>query len=205
MIDSIISVLQQLPPAGVLAIAFFVAYIENLFPPSPSDVLLVFIGTLVGLGVVGFYPVLLAATAGSTLGFVSAYWAGHRYGYSLIERGWLPFITMDLLEKVNRWFARYHDWIIVGNRFLAGTRAVIAFAAGITHMPLLRTTILSALSATVWNAILLLAGQLLGEQWTQVQAILSTYGWIVTGAIVLVASGYFLMKHLRKPKPPTSP
>ena len=64
MIETLVTFFQGLPPTGVLALTFGIAYIENLFPPSPSDVLLVFIGTIVGSMVVAMYlPIFkLAAT-----------------------------------------------------------------------------------------------------------------------------------------------
>lgn len=184
---------------------FFMAYIENLFPPSPSDVFIVFIGTLVGIGVIGFIPSLTAAALGSLLGFVTAYWIGRRYGRTLIQKGWLPFITDVLLMKVDIWFAKYHDWIIVGNRFLAGTRAVIAFAAGITHMPFRRTALLSLLSALAWNAVLLFAGAFMGERWQTIEKLLSTYGWVVTLLLLVSIAGYLLFRRTRTNEPPTDP
>ena len=77
--------LQQLPPAGVLGLMFLIAYVENIFPPSPSDVLLVFAGTLIGLGTIGFPSSLLFSTLGSTLGFMTAYGLG-RYFESILLR-----------------------------------------------------------------------------------------------------------------------
>ena len=74
--DSLVNHLQELPPLGVLGMMFLIAYVENIFPPSPSDVLLVFCGTLIGIGTIGFIPSLLCATLGSTLGFMTAYSAG---------------------------------------------------------------------------------------------------------------------------------
>jgi membrane protein DedA with SNARE-associated domain len=141
---------------------------------------------MVGLNVVGFVPVLVASTIGSVTGFASAYWIGRRYGRTLLGRGWLPFVTEELLRKVDVWFAKYHDWIIIGNRFLAGTRAVISFAAGITRMPFARTTLYCATSALAWNALLILAGQLLGERWQMIDQILSAYGWAVTILILVI-------------------
>ncbi|MBK9709437.1 MAG: hypothetical protein IPO77_21345 [Acidobacteria bacterium] len=44
-------------------------------PPSRSDVLLVFTGTLIGVGTVGFIPALAFSTLGSSAGFVGiSYW-----------------------------------------------------------------------------------------------------------------------------------
>ena len=71
VVEKTIFWLQQLSPFGVMVAIFLIAYVENIFPPSPSDVLLVFAGTLIGIGTVGFVPSLLVATLGSTLGFVA--------------------------------------------------------------------------------------------------------------------------------------
>jgi membrane protein DedA with SNARE-associated domain len=186
MIESLVELLQSLPLWGILVFTFGIAYIENLFPPSPSDVLLVFAGTLVGIGSVGFVELLATATAGSVSGFITAYALGRRYGDTLMDSPWIPFLDRSLMAKVETWFNRYHGLIIVANRFMAGTRAIIAFAAGITSMPLPRTVVYCAISAAAWNALLLWGGSQLGARWRDIEGLLSTYGWIITGLLVLV-------------------
>ena len=179
---------------GVLIGTFAFAYIENLFPPSPSDVILVFVGTLVGIGTIGFAETLVVATIGSVAGFATAYGIGRRYGRSMIEKGWLPFISLPLLDKVEAWFNKYHGWIIVGNRFLAGTRAVISFAAGMTKMPFTKTTVLCTVSALAWNAILVFVGMQVGTRWREVDTFLSAYGWAVLGVVAVVAVVWWVRK-----------
>jgi hypothetical protein len=49
-IELFILALQQLPPLGVATLIFFIAYVENIFPPWPGDLLVVFAGTIVGIG-----------------------------------------------------------------------------------------------------------------------------------------------------------
>ena len=198
MIETLVELAQSLPVWGILLGTFIVTYIENLFPPSPSDLLLVFIGTLVGIGVIDFTTTLVVATAGSVAGFASAYGIGRRYGRSLIEKGWVPFISVALIEKVEQWFDRYHGLIIVGNRFLAGTRAVISFAAGMTHLPFPRTTLYCAISAAAWNAILIVVGMQLGSRWREVEGFLSVYGWAVLGLIVVALIIWFIRKRKRR-------
>jgi membrane protein DedA with SNARE-associated domain len=185
MLESIVGFLQGLPPWGVIAFVFLIAYVENLFPPSPSDVLLVFAGTLIGIGTADFLPILIAATVGAVTGFATAYGIGRRYGRQVAASPLVPFITLALVDKVQVWFDKYHGLIIIVNRFLAGTRAVIAFAAGITHMPFPRTVVYCTLSATAWNALLLWLGSIAGERWRDVDQYLSTYGWVVTGLLVV--------------------
>ncbi|MBU3742566.1 MAG: DedA family protein, partial [Candidatus Kapabacteria bacterium] len=176
MIESIVGFLQTLPPWGVIAFVFLIAYVENLFPPSPSDVLLVFAGTLIGIGVAGYVPLLIASTLGGVTGFASAYLIGRRYGRQVVASPLVPFLDLALIDRVQVWFDRYHGLIIVVNRFLAGTRAVIAFAAGITHMPFPRTIVYCGISATAWNALLLWIGSLAGTRWREMDSYLSAYG-----------------------------
>jgi len=198
MLETLIIFLQHLPWELVFVATVVITFTEHLFPPAPSDVLLVFIGTLVGMHIVGFAPILVLSTIGSTIGFSTAYWLGYRYGHGVVQRGWLPFITEELLQKVERWFARYHDWIIVGNRFLAGTRAVIAFAAGVVRMPVMRTLVLSTISSLVWNTILIYAGSILGTNWKKADTILSAYGTGITILIVGIVVAVLLRKYVQK-------
>lgn len=201
MLESIIQTLSQLPPAGIFVVTFLVAYIENLFPPSPSDLILVFIGTLCGIGTITFLPTVAVATSGSVAGFATAYWIGREYGRTLIDRGWVPFITKSLLEKVDDWFEKYHGLIIVGNRFLAGTRAVISFAAGMTRLPFPRTAVYSTLSAFAWNSLLIWVGMLAGTRWREIDNILSTYGWVATGLIITIVIIFIIRKCRRRLAP----
>lgn len=198
MIETFVELVQDLPVWGILLGTFVIAYIENLFPPSPSDLLLVFIGTLVGMGALDFTATLTFATLGSVAGFASAYGIGRRYGRDLIEKGWVPFISVAMVVKVERWFDKYQGLIIIGNRFLSGTRAVISFAAGMTRLPFPRTTLYCALSALVWNAILILVGMQVGSRWREVQSFLAAYGWVVIGLIILILAVWYLRKRKRR-------
>lgn len=185
-IESVIRYLQDLPPLGVLGMIFLVAYIENVFPPSPSDVLLVFAGTLVGVGTVGFAAALVSSTLGGTLGFMTAYAAG-RYFEGRIATGRMSrFLPLGTVQQVERLFQRYGYGVIVANRFLAGTRAVVSFFAGMARMNLAMTTALSAVSAAVWNTILLYAGVALADNWRRAVEYLAIYSRAVTVLVVLV-------------------
>jgi len=186
-IEQIVHMLQAVSPGAILGLVFAIAFVENIFPPSPSDVLLVFAGSLVGIGRVGMVEVLFAATAGSTLGFVTMYAIGRAFGRKIIERGKLPFIPLDSLHTVEGWFRKYGYWIIIVNRFLSGTRAVISFFAGVAEMNPVPTTILCAMSALAWNALLVTGGYYLGSNWERIGYYLNMYSGIVTGLIALCA------------------
>lgn len=190
MLDYAVHFIQGLPPLGVLLFVCFITFLENIFPPSPSDTILVFCGTLIGLGTVGFAPMLGLATLGSVLGFLVMYWVGQRYGTHIIESKRFDFLPVESIHRAEAWFRHYGYWVIIANRFLSGTRAVISMVAGISEMKLSTTTLLSAASAAVWNAILLGAGALLGKNWLRMDEYLQLYGKILLVVIALLGAGF---------------
>jgi len=197
LMEHFISLLQQLPPLGVLGLMFLIAYIENIFPPSPSDVLLVFAGTLIGVGTVGFFPSLLSATLGSTLGFMTAYGIGRYFEKRIVEGRPHRYLPVSAIYQVESWFQRFGYGVIVANRFLAGTRAVVSVFAGMTGMNLVATTVLSAVGAAAWNTLLLSLGMTFGSNWQRVAEYLTLYSRVVT-VVVIIAAVFFGWRYLKR-------
>jgi membrane protein DedA with SNARE-associated domain len=195
--EQIISWLQTLPPAGALALMFFIAYIENIFPPSPSDMLLVFAGTLIGVGVIGFAPALIVATLGSVSGFMTAYIIGRYFEQRFVSGRYHRYFPAKAVHQVERMFNRFGYGVIVANRFLAGTRAIVSFFAGMSKMNLPITTLLSAVSAAVWNSILLYLGIIFADNWRVAAHYLTLYGKIAT-VVFAAALILFLWRFFRK-------
>ncbi len=195
--EQAIAWLQTLSPVGVLGLMFFIAYIENIFPPSPSDVVLVFAGTLVGIGVVGFAPALTFATLGSTLGFMTAYVLGRYFEQHFVSGRYHRYLPVNAIHQVERLFKRFGYGVIVANRFLAGTRAIVSFFAGMSKMNLPATTLLSAVSAAVWNSILLYLGVIFANNWRVAAHYLGVYSKVAT-VVFGAALAVFLWRFFRK-------
>lgn len=185
--QEIVDYLVSLNPLWVYFALVSVCYIENIFPPFPSDVLVVAVGSLLALGRIDFTVGLIAATIGSTLGFLTMYKIGDWFGDRILEKGKIAFIPVESVHKVEHWFRVYGYWVIVGNRFLAGTRAVVSFFAGMSELSVLRTTVLSFVSALVWNAALLESGKALGDNWSRIAVYLETYSKAVTSLLIVAA------------------
>lgn len=198
MIESLVQLtvdyLHGLPPSGVLAVLFLFAFVENLFPPSPSDVIVVFCGSLVGVGVIGFFPGVVSATLGGVAGFMVMYYIGSSAGRKVLSTRLGRYLPEDSIEKVEGWFGKYGYWLIVANRFLSGTRAVIAFFAGVAKLDLLKTTLLSLASSLLWNSVLIYGGMKLGEHWKDIGEFLESYSRIIT-PMVIVALAWVLFRY----------
>ncbi|CUU02599.1 membrane protein DedA, SNARE-associated domain [Candidatus Kryptobacter tengchongensis] len=184
----------------IYLVVFFFAYIENVFPPSPSDVIVVFCASLSGLGKTDFTLTLISAVFGSTLGFTTMYFIGDKFGDEIIEKGKIKFIKPDEIKKVEILFSKYGYLLIVVNRFLAGTRAFVAFFAGLGEYDLKKSILLSFISASLWYLILVTGGKILGENWHLIADVISGYSKVVTVILTLGLIIWVLRKILRNKK-----
>lgn len=193
--------LVELHPVWLYLAIFGVAYLENIFPPSPSDVVVVFGGALAAMGEANVVVALISGAAGSTLGFVTMYGIGKWFGKRILDEGRLRFIPKAGIQKLEGWFVKYGYWLIVVNRFLAGTRAVVSFFAGMSELRLDLTVVLSLISSVFWYGILVTVGYLLGDNWERIGSYLATYSQVVTGIAVVVVLvlvvRYFLRRRRR--------
>lgn len=189
--EQFVNYLAALNPLWIYCVTGAIAYIENVFPPSPSDVILVAAGSLAGLGRVNFTVLLILSTIGSTAGFLTMYKVGDWFGVRILETEKFKYIPLEKVHKVEAWFKKYGYWIVIANRFMAGTRAVISFFTGMSELSLWRTTILSFLSSLLWNFILLFAGKELGQNWRAISVYLETYGKVVTIIVVIIVLIFF--------------
>lgn len=196
MLESAIEILSSVPWGWILVIAFFFTFLENVFPPAPCDSILLFTGTLVGIGVIDFTPLLLVSTAGSVIGFWTMFQLGKSFGIKIVDSHRFKFINRETLEKPDIWFKKYGYIIIVVNRFLSGTRAVISFFAGISNLSPYKTLALSGLSALLWNAILIGLGVFLGSNWDQAEKYIRLYGLIIL-PIILILISIFVYKWIK--------
>jgi membrane protein DedA with SNARE-associated domain len=179
--------MQGLPPLGVYAVAFAVSWGEYVFPPLPADVALVLIGSLVALGVVGLVPVFAVALVGSVLGFMTMYALGRRLGPAIHDPTRLRWIPRGPVRAVDAWMARWGVGVVAANRFLSGGRAVIGLVVGASGLRPGPAAFWAAVSAFLWNSLVLGGGYALGSEWERVVDFLRLYGKVVTGVIAAVA------------------
>jgi len=200
MFEDILTQISTFSPIWIYLTLFFFAFVENVFPPSPSDVVLVVGGSLVGTGAISFILALTFAILGSILGFMLMFYIGSTVDKKVIHSGKFKFIPVESLDKVEAWFRKYGYFIIIANRFMPGTRAVISFFAGISNLEAKKTIILCFISALVWNAIMLYLGFIFGDNVEKVDQYLTTYSNIVIAVTIIVILFFVVRFFFRKKK-----
>ena len=200
MFEDILNQISTFPPIWIYITLFLFAFVENVFPPSPSDLVIVIGGTLVGAGDLNFILSLIFATLGSISGFMLMFYIGSTVDRKVIHSGRFKFIPVDAIEKVETWFRKYGYLIIVANRFMPGTRAVISFFAGISNLQPRKTTFLCLVSALAWNIIMLYLGFVFGDNVQLVDEYLTTYSNIIIVVTILVILFFSFRFFFRKRK-----
>ncbi|HAC16205.1 MAG TPA: DedA family protein [Bacteroidetes bacterium] len=195
MMDSItidlVEWIKTLPVISIYVAFFLIAYLENVIPPIPGDIMIVFGGYLAADGFVDFTTVLLLTTVASVFGFMSMYYVGYRWGDGIKEkrsRFWLfRYLDYRYMTKAQAWMGRWGQGVIVGNRFLAGTRSIISLISGISQTDIRKTILSSFTSSILWNFILLGSGWIIKENWEQIGSYLSYYSWVIFTGLAIFA------------------
>ena len=201
-LEQIVDWILTLSPLSIYSIFFLVAYVENIIPPLPGDVLVAFGGYLAAEQIIGFVPVLVITTVASVFGFMNMYLFGKYFGDRIEvqrRRFWLMrFIDIKYFDRGKRWMHNWGQGVVLANRFLAGTRSVIALTAGITKTNVYSTMISSFISSLVWNFILLMLGWIVYENWAVIGEYLNIYGRVILILIVLAVGGRIIYKKRKR-------
>ena len=200
MLEDILVYLSTLDTGWIYLLLFFFAFIENVFPPSPSDVVIVVGATLIASTSLTFIPVLFITSIGSALGFILMYYIGYFLSEKVLRSGKLKFVSQDALHKTDEWFSKYGYWIILTNRFLPGTRSVISFFSGVHELHVGKTFLFALISAFAWNVIIIYLGMTLGNNVELIDYYLKTYSNIGIGLTILVLAIFTIRYFLNKKK-----
>ncbi|HTG38005.1 DedA family protein [Sphingomonas sp.] len=153
---------------GYLGIAIAM-FLENVFPPIPSEVIMGLTGMAVADGRLGFGEAVAAGTVGAVLGNWVWYWFGRIVGYArfkpLIDR-YGRWLTLDWaeVEKIIGVFTRYDRVIVFWARFLPTVRTMISLPAGMLRMSQIKFLFWTTLGTAIWNSVLIGAGYILKNE-----------------------------------------
>jgi membrane protein DedA with SNARE-associated domain len=198
MVERILDFISQLTPSWIYIIIFAASYLENIFPPLPSDLVIVVAGSLIGLGVLHFIPTLFLATIGSVIGFMTLFYIGTVTDKKVVHSGKIRFISVESIENAEHWFQKYGYWVILTNRFLPGARTIISFFGGLSELKKIKTAVLATVSALVWNSVMIYLGLMFGSNVQSVDYYLSTYSYLVYLICAALLIFFILRFFLRK-------
>ena len=187
MAEWILNLIEQ---GGYWGIALLM-FIENVFPPIPSELIMGAGGISVARGTMQFWPLLIAGTIGSTLGNYLWFLLGDRWGYHRLEpfvERWGRWLTMRWsdVEDASSFFQRHGQWVVFVMRFSPFLRTMISLPAGLSHMKHWKFLAFTFAGAAVWNTLLIYGGKWLAAYFDAMHEVAS--GVIIGLAVVAIAA-----------------
>jgi membrane protein DedA with SNARE-associated domain len=186
MADWIINVIETTGYAGIV----FLMFLENVFPPIPSELIMPLAGYMIAQGKQSAFGVIAAGTAGSVLGALPLYYAGYLVGEerlkALAEKYgcWLT-VSPEELDRAKAWFDRHGAAAVLICRVVPALRSLISVPAGIASMNLVAFLAYTIVGAAIWTALLVYTGYALGANFEQVDKYLNPVSYVVVGVIAV--------------------
>jgi membrane protein DedA with SNARE-associated domain len=187
------SAVEANPMAGYGAIGLAM-FLENLFPPIPSELIMPLGGFYVQQGQLSLVPVVLAGLIGTVLGALPWYGIGRLVNEERIEHWlerhgrWIGISTKEL-RRSRSWFNRHGTALVFWGRLVPGIRTLISVPAGIEMMPLGPFLIWTTAGSLIWTLMLTVAGMLLGEGYTNVEVWMQPLTRVIKVLLVLSVLG----------------
>lgn len=178
-----------------IALAMF---LENVFPPIPSEAVLPAAGMTARRGQLSVWGVIAAGFVGSLAGAVLWYYIGLWVGTERLRRWadrkgkYIGFSSKDI-DRADAWFDRWGGPAVFVGRMIPGVRTLISVPAGFSEMPLGRFLAYSAAGTALWSAILVMVGWWLGQSAKMVEQAIS---W--AGIVVFIAIAFWLGRRIWK-------
>lgn len=176
---------------------FLLSFLETLFAPLPSEVVLPFAGYWAWKEnnyLLAIAAILIGAL-GNTLGSLPLYYLGF-LGRNYVEKfGKYFFINQKKLKNVEKWYNKNCLLTVFFTRFIPGIRSLASIPAGTFKLNLKNYLLLTFIGFLIWNSFLVSLGYYFGEYW---ELSLNYASQIEFATLILFAAiiFYFLIKYL---------
>lgn len=190
MDEWITTVISTLGSWGIAALMF----LENVFPPIPSELIMPLAGYTAGRGDLSLTLVILAGSLGSVLGQFPLYYLGRKLGQERLHRwaehkGQWMAISGEDVDRAAAWLRRHGPVAVFFCRMIPGIRSFISIPAGAGRMNLGIFTLYSTLGIIAWSTLLALLGYSLGSNYHMVQNVVGRIGPWVWGVLAILVLG----------------
>lgn len=164
---------------------FLLIAIENIFPPIPSEVILLFGGFMTTYTKLNIIFIIIASTLGSLIGAIVLYYIGKIFNKERLKKiisgkiGKILRLKNSDIDKADKWFDTKGNKTVFFCRFIPIVRSLISIPAGMSEMPIIKFLTYTIFGSLIWNTVLIITGKMVGNNWTKILTIFYTYSHIV--------------------------
>ncbi|MBR3198849.1 MAG: DedA family protein [Bacilli bacterium] len=188
MKTAIISIMNKFGYLGV----FSLIAIENIFPPIPSEVILLFGGFMTTYSKLNIIGVIIASTLGSLIGALILYYIGKILNKERLKKlvkgkiGKILRLKEKDIDKADEWFDTKGNKTVFFCRFVPILRSLISIPAGMSEMEMPKFLLYTIVGSAIWNSVLSISGSIVGKKWEKILAVFDTYAHLTLVVLIIL-------------------
>ena len=177
----VLGVMEQYGYPGL----FFLIFLENVFPPIPSEVILPFGGFLTIHTSLHIPGVVFFATLGSLAGAVVLYGVGALLNRERLTKlvegkvGKILRLKGEDIAKADAWFRSKGRITVFFCRCVPVVRSLISIPAGMSRMKFSLFFLYTTAGTLIWNILLVSLGAFMGESWEYIAWLAGEYSHVM--------------------------
>lgn len=183
---------------------FFLILVENIFPPIPSEVILLVAGFMTYSSNLSVPLLILVSSFSSLFGAFLLYYLGRILTKDRIEKivkskiGRILHLKLNDINKSIEWFNKKGSISVFFGRCIPIIRSLISIPAGISKMNITTFTIYTFCGSLIWNTILISLGKIFQSNWIIITKYLKIYKEYVVIILSIGLVIYIFKKIVKK-------
>jgi membrane-associated protein len=208
LVEKIVSAIEPyFLAAGYYIIAAGVLMERSIFIGLiiPGDLILALGGVYASKHKMNLAAVIAIGSAAAICGESIGFWLGRRFGIRVVRH--FPFVGRWLSEKLEaseEFFRKHGGKTVAIGRYATAAGAFIPFSAGVGRMKYWRFLAVDAPAIIVWAIGISIFGYYFGRNLPFIDKVLSRFGYIVLGLIIVFFLGRWLWNRWRGQGQPES-
>lgn len=177
-------------------------FVENIFPPIPSEIILTFGGFLTTYTRLTVLGTTIFSTIGSVFGAIALFSIGKLLSPDRLNKfiegkiGKRLRLNKEDIDKARETFLKRGNNAVFFCRFIPILRSMISIPAGMSGMKFGYFIVLTTLGSFVWNLVLISLGAFAGKSWEKVAVYVDMCSDVVKIVVILLIVILILKKIL---------
>lgn len=182
---------------------FLNGILQLIFPPFPSDVIIIVEGYLTTVSQnFNFFLVLFISVIGSIIGSIIVYWFGYKKGNEVLRyKVVLKYIDEKHIKRSEKVFHKYGKYGLIISKFIPGTSSIMVLFSGVFKVKKRVYFTYIILSILIQQITYILIGRVIGHNINQVKRFLSIFNFAsvtIIGVMVIIGYLYFKKQKAKK-------
>jgi membrane protein DedA with SNARE-associated domain len=188
-LEKLLGLISRIPVETIYVLIAAGAAVENVFPPIPSDVIVLAGAILADRGVLRPDLVFLVAWVGNLALSLVVYAAARSYGPGLFATRWGRWLLRPRqLERMAVFYDQYGTLTVLVSRFFPVFRVLVPAFAGVSRLGFWRTAIPLTAASALWYGALIGLGVLLSRNLPRLVEALQAVNATAAGIALLLAA-----------------